>query len=87
MVIDMKHMMATSLTVPLMMIFSFLPMLSAFNDGIKKVANITYSQQVYTLINQLDGIEPVGGASLVIAVNMVLAIGFFVYAYKRSGLE
>lgn len=81
------QMMATSITVPVMLVFSFFPMLSMFNDGIEKVARITYSQQIHSLISQLDsielGAEPVG----VILVNMMIAVLLFVYAYRRSGLE
>lgn len=81
------QMMATSITVPVMLVFSFFPMLSMFNKGIEKVARITYSQQIHSLISQLDsmelGAEPIG----VIAANMTIAVLLFVYAYRRSGLE
>lgn len=81
------QMMATSITVPVMLVFSFFPMLSMFNDGIERVARITYSQQIHSLISQLDsielGAEPVG----VILVNMMIAVLLFAYAYRRSGLE
>lgn len=81
------QMMATSITVPVMLVFSFFPMLSMFNDGIEKVARITYSQQIHSLISQLDsielGAEPIG----VILVNMMIAVLLFAYAYRRSGLE
>ena len=36
---------------PLQMVFSFLPMLSMFNDTIKNVAKFTYSEQLRLLIN------------------------------------
>ena len=39
-VFSKNQMMATSLTVPVMMIFSFLPMLSMFNNSIKKIAKL-----------------------------------------------
>lgn len=81
------QMMATSVTVPIMMIFSFLPMLSMFNEGIEKVARITYSQQIHLLINQLDGMKPAGEQIGVILANMLLAVLVFAYAYRRSGLE
>ena len=44
-----SQMSATSLTVPVMMVLSFLPMLSAFNDTIKKIAAVFYSQQIYSV--------------------------------------
>lgn len=35
-----NQMMATSLMIPVMMVFSFIPMLSMFNDSIKKLENL-----------------------------------------------
>ena len=78
---------ATSLTVPVMMVFSFLPMLSMFNETIKKIARFAYSQQISLWINQIENVEwgmeqPVG-----ILLNMVVALILFVYAYRKVGLE
>lgn len=81
------QMQATSVTVPVMMVFSFLPMLAMFHDGIKKVARVTYSQQIQILMNQLGtseiGVEQIG----VICANMLVAVVVFVLAYKKCGLE
>ena len=41
-----NQMTATSISVPVMMLLAFLPMLSMFNDTIKSVAQMTYSQQI-----------------------------------------
>lgn len=81
------QMMATSLTVPVMLVFSFFPMLSMFNEGIEKVARITYSQQIHSLIYQLDSIDSIIEPVSVISINMIIAIALFLYAYRRSGLE
>lgn len=81
------QMMATSLTVPVMLIFSFMPMLSMFSEGIEKIARITYSQQIHFMIYQLDAMDSVAEPAAVIAVNMILAIILFIYAYRRSGLD
>lgn len=82
-----SQMKATSVTVPVMMIFSFLPMLSMFNDGIEKVARFTYSQQIHTLISQLQTAEVTFEQAGVIGANMMLAVVVFVLAYKKCGLE
>lgn len=82
-----SQMMATSLTVPVMMVFSFLPMLAMFNETIEKVARFTYSQQIYVLINQLESANFTGEQVGVILANMLVAIVAFVYAFRRSGLE
>lgn len=81
-----NQMAATSLTVPVMVIFAFLPMLSMFNESIEKIAKITYSQQVSILIN---GIGKTGAAVeniVVISGNFLIAAVLFGYAYKKSGM-
>lgn len=81
------QMKATSLTVPVMLVFSFMPMLSMFSEKIQKIARITYSQQIHTMIYQLDHIEKITESAMVIVINMMVAIVIFVYAFRRSGLE
>ena len=81
------QMMATSLTVPVMLVFSFVPMLSMFSEEIRKIARITYSQQIYNMIYQLDYMEKVAESAIVIVINMMLTFTIFVYAFRRSGLE
>lgn len=81
-----NQMSATSLTVPVMIIFSFLPMLSMFNETIEKIAKIAYSQQISIMINEIGR----AGVSIqnagVILGNMLAAAAFFTFAYKKSGL-
>ena len=82
-----NQMTATSITVPVMMVFSFLPMLSMFNEGIAKVAKITYSQQINTLLNRAGQMEVKPEQAGVILLNMVIAIILFAVAYRKTGLE
>lgn len=83
-----NQMMATSLTMPVMMVFAFLPMLSAFNDMVKKVAKFAYSEQISILINHLGQIDVRMGleSALVILVNAAAAVICFVFAYRKYGL-
>lgn len=82
-----NQMTATSLTIPVMMVFSFVPMLSTFNESIKKFASIIYSQQISDLINGI-GISGVSiNNIIVIAVNFIIGILLFAIAYKKKGLE
>lgn len=81
-----NQMMATSLTVPVMCIFSFLPMLSMFNETIEKVARIAYSQQISILIGSIDHGNVSAQNAGVILVNIVIAAIFFGWAYKKCGL-
>lgn len=82
-----NQMSATSLTLPIMMIFSFVPMLSMFNESIKKIAGIIYSQQISDLINGIGTSEVSTKSIIVIAVNFMIGIVLFALAYKKKGLE
>lgn len=81
-----NQMTATSITIPVMMIFSFVPMLSMFNNKIEKIAKIIYSEQIRNLINSLEN----GGNYMeniaVIIVNIVLFGILFSVLYKKRGL-
>ena len=78
---------STSITVPTMMIFSFLPMISMFNESIEKIAKITYSQQISLLINSI-GITSIQFENVaIIVVNLLLVVIGFAIAFKKRGLE
>ncbi|MDE6424965.1 MAG: ABC transporter permease [Ruminococcus sp.] len=82
-----NQMTATSLTIPIMMVLSFVPMLSIFNENIKKFASIIYSQQISDLINRIGNSEVSANNIIVIAVNFIIGILLFAMAYKKKGLE
>lgn len=82
-----NQMTATSLTIPIMMVLSFVPMLSMFNENIKKFASIIYSQQISDLINGIGSSEVSANNIIVIAVNFIIGIVLFAMAYKKKGLE
>lgn len=86
-IIASNQMAATSLSLPVMLIFSFMPMLAMFNDKIEKIAGIFYTQQIRELLGNMtfDGIKT--ETMLVVAVNALLAISLFFAAFKRKGLE
>ena len=86
-VFSANQMSATSLFVPVMMIFSFSPMLAMFNDKIEKVARIFYTQQLRVLMNQMsfEGIKT--ESILILIVNAVLAVALFFAAFRKKGLE
>ncbi|MFG6356651.1 MAG: ABC transporter permease [Acetatifactor sp.] len=82
-----NQMAATSVTVPVMMIMAFLPMLSMFNDGIDRAARITYAKQISDLINGI-GISGVSAENIIVtAVNFAIVFILFVFAYQKRGLE
>lgn len=82
-----NQMSATSVSVPVTMVFSFLPMLSMFNESIEKVARITYSQQMSNLINGVGTAEIKAESAVVIAVNFVIMALLFAVAFRKKGLE
>lgn len=86
-VFSKNQMSATSITIPVMMIFSFLPMLSMFNENIEKVARITYSQQMSILINGIGNAGIKLESIIIIAVNFVVASILFTLAFRKKGLE
>jgi len=82
-----NQMMATSLAVPLMMVFSFLPMLSWFNESIGRVARVAYTQQISALVGKVEGMSVSFENVAVILANVLAAAVFFGFAYKRCGLD
>ena len=82
-VFSKNQMTATSLTVPVMVIFSFLPMLSMFNDSIGKVAKYFYSEQLYLMINNISAIEMGVETIGILGVNICFILGCFAIAYRK----
>lgn len=81
------QMMATSITVPVMMIFSFVPMLSLFNSTIEKIARVIYSEQISRMLNQINSlqlnVENIG----VIGLNILIAAILFIIIFKKCRLS
>ena len=79
-----NQMSSTSIVVPVMIVFSFLPMISMFNETIAKVAKYTYTQQINMLLGKVGEFTMTGENMFIMAVNMVVFLGLFVYVYGRS---
>ena len=86
-VFSKNQMSATSVSVPVTMIFSFLPMLSMFNESIEKLARLTYSQQMSILINGIGTVNIKAESTLVIAVNFLIMALLFAVVFRKKGLE
>lgn len=78
-----NQMMATSVTVPAMMIFSFLPMLSMFNDAIKSISKYIFSEQLYLLLNDLSKLDISIETGIILGINFILILVIFVINYKK----
>ena len=86
-IIASNQMAATSLSLPVMLIFSFIPMLALFNDKIEKIAAVFYTQQIREILGSMS-FDGIGTKNLIVfAVNAILAVSLFFVAFKRKGLE
>ncbi|MCR5167138.1 MAG: ABC transporter permease [Oscillospiraceae bacterium] len=86
-VFSKNQMASSSLSVPVSLVFSLLPMLSMFNEKIKDIARMTYSQQISELINGIGNSDITSESIVVISVNFLIAAVLFILIYKRKGLE
>lgn len=86
-IVSKNQMSATSVSVPVMMVFAFLPMLSMFNDTIAKVAKYTYSEQVRIMISSLGSDESFSNNVWIIVINILVFGILFSVFYKRRGLN
>lgn len=82
-----NQMMATSLSLPVMMVFSFAPMLSQFNEKIANAAQILYTQQMSKIFAEmsLSGTDVKG--YVWICVNASFFLMLFLIIFKKKGLE
>lgn len=78
------QMMATSLFVPVMLLFSFLPMLSQFNGHIAKAAKYTYTEQIRLALAGIGDPHISGESVCIVAANMILFGILFLAAYKKT---
>ncbi|MCR5097823.1 MAG: ABC transporter permease [Lachnospiraceae bacterium] len=82
-----NQMTATSIVMPVMLVFAFSPMLAMFNESIEKVARFAYTEQLKKLMDNMDfdGITP--NAICILAVNAVIMVLLFYIAFRKKGLE
>lgn len=81
------QMMAASISIPVMMIFSFMPMLSLFNTTISKIAKYIYSEQISIMLNHINSIHFEIDNIFIIILNMFLFSWLFTIAYRKCGFE
>ena len=82
-----NQMTATSIVMPVMLVFAFSPMLAMFNESIEKVARFAYTQQLKTLMDDMafDGIRT--DSILILAGNAAMMAVLFFIAFRKKGLE
>lgn len=82
-----NQMTATSIATPVMMIFSFLPMLSMFNKTIERIAKIIFSQQLNIMLASMKNISVNAETIMIISLNFITAVTAFFLIYKKHGLD
>ncbi len=80
-------MMATSIAVPVMMVFSFVPMLSLFNSTIEKIARILYSEQISRMFSQVNSLQLNVVNIGVIVMNIFIAAVIFIIIFRKCKLS
>lgn len=83
-VLSQNQMTATAVTMPVMMIFAFLPMLAMFNKTIGRAAKYVFSQQLYMLMNDLKNINIEPETGIILLCNILLVAGVFLAAYRKA---
>ena len=86
-ILSRNQMTATSIVMPVMLVFGFSPMLAMFNESIEKVARFAYTQQLRKLMDDMTpgGIKADG--AYILAVNAMLMVVLFFIAFRKKGLE
>ena len=82
-----NQMSATSISVPLMIIFSFAPMVAMFNDKIVRISKYLYTQQISDMLTDISGTSTNGENWIIIGCNASVALVIFCILYRKKGLD
>ena len=82
-----NQMTATSIVMPVMLVFAFSPMLAMFNESIEKVARFAYTQQLKSIMDNMTFSTVKADGICILAVNAMLMIVLFFIAFRKKGLE
>lgn len=82
-----NQMVATSINVPVMIVLSFLPMISMFNETIKKFSKFLFSEQLYLLVNDLEQIKITLETGLIMIGNIILIVAAFLVIYRKNRMS
>lgn len=85
--VSKNQMVATSINVPVMIVLSFLPMISMFNETIKKFSKFLFSEQLYLLVNDLEQIKITLETGLIMIGNIILIVAAFLAIYRKNRMS
>lgn len=82
-----NQMTATSVVMPVMMVFSFAPMLAMFNKSIDSVAGVLYTRQLKGILDDMtfNGLKT--DSICILSVNAMLMVILFFILFRKKGLE
>jgi ABC-2 type transport system permease protein len=86
-VFSKNQMTATSIVMPVMLIFAFSPMLAMFNENIEKVARFAYTQQFMKIMDDMSFAGIKIDNICILAINAMLMMALFFIAFRKKGLE
>lgn len=78
---------ATSISMPVMMVFSFLPMLAMFNERIQSAAKILYTQQLKLILDEMTFQKITMETGIILLINAGVMFALFCTAFRKKGLE
>ena len=82
-----NQMTATSIVMPVMLIFAFAPMLSMFNESIEKAAKFFYTDRIKSIMDNMTYSNVKPDSMYIIAANAALMVIFFFILFRKKGLE
>lgn len=86
-VFSKNQMTATSIVMPVMLVFAFSPMLAMFNESIEKVARFAYTEQLKVCMDGMTFSAVKTDNILIPAANAILMVILFFIAFRKKGLE
>ncbi|WP_028043546.1 ABC transporter permease [Candidatus Stoquefichus massiliensis] len=85
-IVSKNQMAANSLAVPAMMICAFVPMLSMFNESIKKFGSFLFTQQINNVLTKLPLNEFPTQAILIILANLFVFLIIYIRLFRKRNL-
>lgn len=85
-IICKNQMSANSVTLPIAMVFAFMPTIAIFNEHFAKISKFLYTQQVYDIVNNLGQLNISLERLIILSLNFILFLVLFINFYNKKGL-
>ena len=79
-----NQMSATSFTIPVMMVLSFVPMLSMFNDIVKSIGEFIYTQRINQMFELLSTNPYTFSSIAVLALSACISLALFIVLFHKK---